>query len=135
MADPRSLRGLSEAEADLMSAVTAKGMIDNGGHAYWFEGMDRAKTLHAAAAFERMGVSAAAEAMRRCLAAFPDGSPSPAYLREHRKQLGVAFALSDRVMQSVDFYAVAAGYIWARWSELLLADPGLKNVAPTLRDQ
>jgi hypothetical protein len=135
MADPRSLRGLSEPEADLMSAVTAKGIIDSGGHVYWFEGMGRAETLRAATAFERMGVTSAAEAMRHCLGAFPGGSPSRKYVKEHRQELMEAFSRSDHVVQGLDFYAVAAAYIWSRRSHLLLADPGLKKVAPTLRDQ
>jgi hypothetical protein len=135
MPDPFSLRGLSEVEADLMCAVTAKGVIDNGGHVYWFEGMDREKTLRAVAAFERMGVTAAARALGQSLAAFPGGVPTQAFLSEHREELREAFAASDTVIWDIDFDAVAAVYIRARKADLLATDPGLSKVTPALRDQ
>ena len=135
MPDPRSLKGLSEVEADLMSAVTAKGIIDNGGLVHWFEGMDRAKTLRAAAAFDRMGEPSAAEAMRQGLRAFPGGVPSPQHVREHRDQLRETFWPCDQTVWDLDFYAAAATYIRARTPDLLSTDPELVKVAPALRPQ
>jgi hypothetical protein len=132
MPDPSSLRGLTEVEADLICGVTAKGIIDNGGHAYWFEGMDRERTLRAAAAFERMGLASASNALRQCLAAFPGGAPARAYLRDHREELREAFSASDRIFWDIDFDAVAAAYIRARRADLLATDPGLKTLVPAL---
>ena len=135
MADPSSLDGLSEVEADLMSGVTAKGIIDNGGHRYWFEGMNRDKTLRAAAAFERMGVESAATALRQSLDAFPRGVPTRAYLSDHGDEVDQVFSELDDLIWDVDFDAVAAAYIRARRSELFATDPALMKLVPILRDQ
>ena len=85
MPDLFSLRGLSQVEADLMAAVTAHGVIGNGGHDYWYQGKNRDQTLRAAEAFERMGAVPAANAMRRSLAAFPTGTPTRDYFDAHRR--------------------------------------------------
>src|SRR6185437_11573087 len=71
-----SLEGWCEAEADLLAAVTAHGIIGNGGLCYWYAGKRDEDTLRAAAAFERMQLVDAAEAMRRSREAFPMGAPS-----------------------------------------------------------
>ncbi len=118
-----------------MCGVTAKGIIGNGGHVYWFEGMDRERTLRAAAAFERMGATSASNALRQCLAAFPGGMPTRNYLRHHRAELREAFSSADHVLWDIDFDAVAAAYIRARKADLLATDPGLKKAAPALVDQ
>lgn len=117
MPDPYSLRGLSQVEADLMAAVTAHGVIGNGGHDYWYQGKDREQTLRAAEAFERMGAVPAANAMRRSLDAFPAGTPTRHYFDAHRRELNEVFPPLDEVVWDVDFDAVAATYIRARKTE------------------
>ena len=61
--DRFSLAGLPEVEADLLGTVTAFGIIGNGGHVFWYEGMDGEDTLRVAAGFERMELPEAAEAL------------------------------------------------------------------------
>lgn len=123
--DPFSLNALSEVGADLLSAVTAFGVISNGGHTFWYEGKNRKQTLRAAAGFERMGLPAAANALRTSLAAFPDGEPTLAYLREHHDQLERALSAADQVIWDVDFNAAAAEYIRSKRVELIEKHPAL----------
>jgi hypothetical protein len=125
MPDPQSLRGLSEVEADLMAAVTAHGVIGNGGHDFWYQGKDREETLRAAEAFERMEAIPVAKAMRQSLEAFPAGTPNGDYFDAHRTELKRIFGPLDRVVWDLDFDAVAARYIRAKTSQLTATDPGL----------
>jgi hypothetical protein len=135
MPDPHSLRGLSPEEADLMAAVTAHGVIGNGGLDYWYQGKNREQTLQVADAFERMGEVPAANAMRRSLDAFPGGKPTREYLRAHRTELEEVFSSLDQIVWDVDFDAVAARYIRAKRVELAARDPELRNVLPALWPQ
>jgi hypothetical protein len=122
MPDPDSLQGLSRVEADLMAAVTAHGVIGNGGHDFWFQGRNREHTLRAAEAFERMGEDKAANAMR----------PTEDYVFAHRTELADVFSPLDRVIWDVDFDAVAARYIRAKKAELSATDPDLMRAVPAL---
>jgi hypothetical protein len=131
--DPSSLAGLAEVEADLLSAVTAVGVIGNGGHLYWYEGKDGEDTLRTIAAFERMGLDTAAGALRQSLAAFPHGSPPvdlstrQAYIQQHRDELKAAFQSLDEAVWGANFDEAAAAYIRARRSDLLKTYPGLTS--------
>ncbi len=115
-----------------MAAVTAHGVIGNGGHDYWYQGKDRDQTLRAAEAFERMGAVPAANAMRRSLDAFPGGTPTRDYFDAHRRELKDVFSSLDEVVWDVDFDAVAARYIRSKVEELSATDPGLREAVPTL---
>ena len=95
---PDSLQGLSLVEADLMAAVTAHGVIGNGGHDFWYQGRNREHTLRAADAFERMGEGDAADAMRRSLEAFPTGRPTEDYVFAHRTELKDLFSPLDEII-------------------------------------
>jgi hypothetical protein len=119
-------------EADLMAAVTAHGVIGNGGHDLWYQGRNREHTLRAAEAFERMGEDKAANAMRRSLEAFPAGRPTEDYVFAHRTELADVFSPLDRVIWDVDFDAVAARYIRAKKAELSATDPDLMRAVPAL---
>ncbi len=132
MPDPHSLRGLSEVEADLLAAVTAHGIIGNGGHDFWYQGKDRQQTLRAAEAFERMEAIPVAKAMRQSLEAFPEGTPKSDYFDAHRKELKPILSPLDQVVWSLDFDAVAARYIRAKTSQLCATDPGLAKAVPAL---
>ncbi|MGA8808362.1 MAG: hypothetical protein WB973_10830 [Thermoanaerobaculia bacterium] len=129
---PDSLQGLSRVEADLMAAVTAHGVIGNGGHDFWYQGRNREHTLRAADAFERMGEGNAADAMRRSLEAFPAGRPTEDYVFAHRAELKDLFSPLDEIIWDVDFDAVAARYIRAKKAELSAADPDLMKAVPAL---
>lgn len=64
-ATPRgSLAGLEPIEADLLTTVTAIGIIGNGGFRHWYEGMTAEDTERCALGFERLGLTDAAAAMR-----------------------------------------------------------------------
>jgi hypothetical protein len=125
LSDPFSLDGLSETEADLLAAVTAFGVIGNGGHVFWFQGKNRKQTLRAALAFERMGLAAAASSLRGALTAFPGGEPKLAYLDAHRGELEQAWSTADELVWGVDYDAAAAEFIRARRAELLDEHPAL----------
>jgi hypothetical protein len=79
--DDTTLDGLSEVEADLLAAVGAKGIIDNGGLRYWYEVKRTADTHRVAEAFERLGLPHYATAMRSSIGLLPtdwdalDGDP------------------------------------------------------------
>ena len=123
LASPSSLAGLSEPAADLLAAATAHGIIGNGGLRYWFEGMDRASTLRAATAFERLGLPAAGAAMRAALSSFPNGAPPTdfderlAYLAAHRPRLEHEFRPGEEAVWDADFDAAARAFIFARRGE------------------
>jgi hypothetical protein len=129
--DPYSLDGLSDVEADLVAAVTAKGVIDNGGHDFWYQGKDRVQTLRAVVAFERMGLEDAARALRESLSAFPQGGPPSdlvargRYITQHRAALKQAFRPLDVVVWESRFDEAAVAYIRARRTDLLKTLPEL----------
>lgn len=134
--DPFSLDGLSEPEADLLSAVTAIGVIGNGGLYYWYQGKDRDDTIRTAEAFERLRLGDAARAMRESLAAFPDGLPADLearhdYLSRHRERLRATFESLEEVIWESGFAAAAAEYIDARRSDLAAAAPELARLLAT----
>lgn len=138
--DPGSLEGLSRVEADLLAGVTAKGVIGNGGLVYWYEGMNARQTLRAAEAFERLGLSEAASALRKSLEAFPAGAP-PAelgdrqrYVSQHRERLDQSFASLDEMVWNADFDGAALRYVRAHRSELVAADPNLRSLLMDLSD-
>lgn len=115
--DPFSLDGLAKVEADLIIAVTVVGVIGNGGHMYWFEGKDAAATLRAASAFERMGLSDVAAALRESLHAFPGGAPPgplverQRYISLHRASLEAAFRSLDERVWDAEFDSAVERYI------------------------
>jgi hypothetical protein len=133
MVAPGSLDGLSEIEADLMVAVTAKGVIDNGGHAYWYEGKNFEETIRTADAFDRMSLPDAATALRKSLDAFRGGVP-PAdlgerqdYVSTHRKRLEEVFKPLDKVIWKTDFYDAALSYVRANAGRLIAIDSSLRS--------
>ncbi len=123
--DPYSSERLSEVGADLLSAVTAFGVIGNGGHRFWYQGKNRQQTLRAALGFERMGLPAAANALRSSLGVFPDGQPTVAFLDAHGDEWDEALAAADEAIWDVDFDAAAAGYIRSKRAELVEQHPAL----------
>jgi len=131
--DPSSLDGLSQPEADLLATATAKDVIGNGGHCYWFEGKDGDETLRAAQSFERMGLEAAAAALRQSLGVFPNGLPAQdlaerqEYVSAHRAQLNAAFEPLDEIIWETEFTPAAARYIQLNRKELLAIHPGLSE--------
>jgi hypothetical protein len=135
---PDSLEGLRQVEADLLAAATAKGIIGNGGHAYWYEGMDHQQTIRAAEAFERLGLPQAAAAMRKSLEAFPGGIPAAdladrqTYVSNERKRLERDFRVLDETIWEVDFDTAAAVYIRLHQETLIAADPSLRSILVTL---
>ena len=133
MADPGSLDGLSEIEADLMVGVTAKGVIDNGGHVYWYEGRNLEETIRTAEAFDRMNLPDAATALRKSLEAFPGGVP-PAdlgerqeYVSTHRKRLEEVFEPLNKVIWKTDFFGAALSYVRVNAHLLVAADSSLSS--------
>lgn len=132
--DPSCLDGLSEAEADLLAAVTAVGVIGNGGHCYWYDGKNAAATLRAATGLDRLGLSAAADAMRSSLAVFPSGRPPEdllerqEYISANRVSLKRAFQAFDQAVWKADFDEAAAHYIYRCTDELIAANPALAGV-------
>src|SRR5437868_774246 len=62
---------LSPAQRAVLYSWWAKGIIDNGGFRYFYEGTDQA--LEAAEAFESLGLPNAAEAFRKSMHFFPGG--------------------------------------------------------------
>jgi hypothetical protein len=131
--DPCSLDGLSQTEADLLAVATAKGVIGNGGHCYWFEGKDGDETLRVAQSFERMGLEAAAAALRQSLGVFPSGLPPrdlgerQEYVSAHRAELNAAFEPLDEIIWETEFTPAAARYILLNRKELLTIHPGLSE--------
>lgn len=130
--DPGSLEGLSELEADVLGTIAAKGIIGNGGFVYWYEGKDRGATAQVAASFERMGLVAAADAMRRSLVAVPPLGLEGlrAHVAEHRKELETVFGPLDEAIWHADYDLAAARYVFGRRLELLALEPGF---APLLQ--
>ena len=129
-----SLEGLTRIEADLLAGVTAKGIIDNGGHVHWYEGMDQRQTLRTAEAFERLGLPHAAAAMRRSLDAFPAATP-PAdlgerqkYVSAERERLARDLRACDETIWETDFESAAFSYIQVHREALIAADPSLRSV-------
>lgn len=132
--DPFTLDGLTELEADVLATVTAIGVIRNGGFVYWYEGKDGEATIRAAVAFDRMGLTGLAEAMRLSLAAFPGSAPPQdlaarqAYVSEHRDALEERFAPLDSTFFESDVVPswdlAAARYVAGRRRELLTLEPG-----------
>lgn len=128
--NPSSLEGLTEIEVDVLGTITAKGVIGNGGFDYWYQGTDRLQSLIVAASFDRMGLAAAAQAMRDSLLAFPDATPPPdlgdrqGFLSEHREELEDRFRPLDEVIWDTDYDLAAARYIFGRRRELLAMEPG-----------
>ena len=135
--EPFSLDGLTEVEADLLGAVTAVGVIGNGGFYYWYRGKDARSTTRIAAAFDRLGLSEVAQAIRSSLAAFPSGRPPGTlaarqkYLTANREQLQRTFEPLDRVVWAADFDGAAARYIDARRTALMDAAPELDRLLRT----
>lgn len=117
LADPSSLEGLAEVEADLLSTVTATGVIGNGGLSFWYQGKDAAATLRAAAAFDRLDLRDAAEAMRASLNAFPGSVPPQdltarqRYIGLHREELEAKFEPLDHKIWDADHDAAAKRYV------------------------
>jgi hypothetical protein len=116
--------------------VAAIGVIGNGGHYYWYQGKNGQETLRAADAFERLGLHAAAQAMRQSLLVFPGGAPPPnphdcqTYLEDHGNELEKAFEQLDPIVWKAEFYPAAIRYISLRRAELIVADPGLAAFLP-----
>lgn len=129
LVDPFSLEGLTEVESDLLSGVTAKGVIGNGGHVYWFEGMDAKATHNAASAFDRMGLPEVARAMRESLRAFPGGAPPEPlaerqrYVSLHRQTLERTFGPLDKTVWDADFATAAMRYIDEHRTQLIATAP------------
>lgn len=129
--DTAGPEGLSEAEADLLAAATVHGLVGNGGHLFWYEGMDREDTLRAVSALERMDLFQQAAALKRSLQAFPDGTPPKDlaerryFLSANRERLAAEFDALDRAMWKTDFDQAAQRYALRRRAELLQANPAL----------
>jgi hypothetical protein len=128
MLDPFSLAGLSDLEADLLAAATAVGIIGNGGHRYWYEGMGHQETLRAAVALDRMGAPEAADALRRSWTTFPGANEGESasrlsYLEAHRDELDKVWESLDRIVWAIDWHATAARYILLHRDELLALNP------------
>jgi len=134
--DTASLEGLSEAEADLLAAATVHGLVGNGGHLFWYEGMDRDDTLRAASALERMDLFPQAVALKRSLQAFPNGEPPRDlderryYLSTNRARLEAEFDPLDRAMWKTKFDEAAQRYALRRRAELVQANPALARLYP-----
>lgn len=132
--NPFSLDGLTEIEVDVLGTITAKGIIGNGGFDYWYQGKDRLQSLSVAASFDRMGLAAAAQAMRDSLLAFPDATPlqdlgdRQGFLSEHREELEDRFRPLDEVIWHTDYDLAAARYVFGRRRELLAMEPGFGPV-------
>lgn len=129
-----TLESLSEAEADLLAAVTAVGIIANGGLCYWHEGKSDEDTLRVVEAFDRMGLVEAAEAVRRSRQAFPEGALSRTwqenqrFVSANRPRLREQFLPLDEVLWALDIDMAAAQYIDARRAELRAASRELARV-------
>jgi hypothetical protein len=122
--DPFSLEGLVDVEADLMSTVTAIGVVGNGGLVFWFEGKDAKATRRVAAAFDRLGLTAVADDLRTSLEAFPDKTP-PAelaarqlYVSAHRDELKARFRELDERIWAANYFGAAKRYIDRHRDEL-----------------
>ena len=134
LADPFTLDGLMELEADVLATVTAIGVIQNGGFVYWYEGKDGEATIRAAVAFDRMGLPGLAEAMRLSLGAFPGSAPPrdlaarDGYVSDHCDALNERFAPLDSTFFESDVVPnwdlAAARYVAGRRRELLALEPG-----------
>jgi hypothetical protein len=78
------LASLSEVELTIAGPLTARALLGNGGFAYWYGHYDRKATLAVADALTRLGLPAAAAAMRDSVCAFPNNLP-PDDVEERRR--------------------------------------------------
>jgi hypothetical protein len=109
--DPLSPDGLTPIEADLIVTVSAYGVIVNGGLARWHEGKDADMTRRVAVAFDRIGLSVVANALRASLRVLPGG----------------AFRELDEAVGDADWETAAVAHIDAHRAEL-------SSIAPEYAD-
>jgi hypothetical protein len=129
LADRYSLDGLHRVEADLLATVTAHGVIGNGGLLSWYEGKNAPVSSRVADGFDRLGLPAAADAMRDSLRAFSDGAPPDdqtarqRYITDHRAELEESFRPLDEAIWDADWDAAAMAYIDTHRAQLVSLSP------------
>ena len=114
---------IPQAHRNVVAAVTAQAIIDNGGFRYFFESNFNGHPDYQmfVDAYNNIGAKEAADAINQALMLFPNGSP-PAELDEREKYLDALFGegapsgtemgdIETKISGKVEHYAMAANYV------------------------
>lgn len=117
---------IPQAHRDVVAAVTAQAIIDNGGFRYFFASNFSGKPDYQMFidAYTNIGAKEAADAINQALLLFPNGTP-PEALDEREKYLEAIFSsdslsgkqlgeIESKITGKVEHYALAADYVRAR---------------------
>jgi hypothetical protein len=123
LADERGLAALSEAQGTVLLASWGKGLVDNGGFEYFYEGA--ANAVAVADAFERLGFDQAAQAFRTSLAAFAAQGPHAddqvrrEWMQQHADSVRAVFEPLNSIIWDLDdrLESAIAGYVRAHPAE------------------
>ena len=114
---------IPQAHRNVVAAVTAQAIIDNGGFRYFFESNFNGHPDYQmfVDAYENIGAKEAADAINQALMLFPEGTP-PAELDEREKYLDAIFGddaparaqmgeIETKISGKVEHYSLAANYV------------------------